>query len=84
MYKVRIYIDEVEEVQQVSDHIHQVCYRVTGMFICVFLGLHVNDVMVYGMIETYHEWYGIWLRHMVWGTWLDECIFYVGIKLVEA
>jgi len=88
------------------------------MFICIFWGLHVDDVMVhawgkslaycwgigtwfmhilgawlrhilgiwssffgtllkkliddilwyivYGMIETYHEWYGIWLRHMFW------------------
>ena len=41
-----------------------------------FLGLHFDNVMVYGMIETYHEWYGIWLRHMVWGaSWILGTLF---------
>jgi hypothetical protein len=36
---------EVEEGLQVCNHIHWVYYRVIGMFICIFLGLCVDDVL---------------------------------------
>jgi hypothetical protein len=32
---------------QVCDHIHQVYYRVTCIFMCMFRGLHVDDIMVH-------------------------------------